>query len=343
MPYAKDTWHRTSGLFAPEDEASIAAIPAPEPTFAPEATLTIRAGGLTLDVPASGTKFVFGTPGFRVLRRDAMSGMRRSGELAQSIHFLTPSRWTALAYERFGISPDHIHIVPLGFDPTIFRPDPAKRAAMRSRMGLGNSFVFLSVGSMTTVKGIDLLLTAFARVVRRFPDARLVLKGADSLFDSNGLVVGVLGSLAADAREAVVSRLVYVGEALSAQQMADLYAIADSYVSPYRAEGFNLPVLEAGACGVPVICTAGGPTDEFIEPSSSRRIHSRIEPVRMDQTQMGEALVPDIDDLVGLMQDAILHADQIAEMGLRAARHARQNFTWDKVTARLHQHLFPEH
>ena len=124
--------------------------------------------------------------------------------------------------------------------------------------------------------------------------------------------------------------------------MAELHNIADSYVSPYRAEGFNLPVLEAGACGVPVICTAGGPTDEFIDPLSSRRIRSRIEVVRMDQTHMGEALVPDLDDLVDLMQHAIRHRDEVAEMGLLAAKHARRNFTWELVTGRLRQELFPE-
>jgi glycosyltransferase involved in cell wall biosynthesis len=101
-------------------------------------------------------------------------------------------------------------------------------------------------------------------------------------------------------------------------------------------------VLEAGACGIPVVCTAGGPTDEFIDPLSSRRIRSRIEVVRMDKDHIGEALVPDLDDLVDSMQNAILHRDEVAAMGLSAANHARQNFTWELVTGRLRRELFPE-
>jgi len=232
--------------------------------------------------------------------------------------------------------------VPLGFDPQVFRQDETKRLAMRSKLGIGEHFVFLSTGSMTMVKGIDLLLAAFARVILVYPDVRLILKGVDSLFDSGNIVRGLLDALPTGTRQAVTSRLLYVGETLSAQRIADLYSVADSYVSPYRAEGFNLPVLEAAACGVPVICTGGGPTDEFIDPLSSGRIRSRIEVVQMDESHVGEALVPDLDDLVHLMQQAIRHRDQVPEMGLHAASHARGNFTWELVTDRLRRELFPE-
>ena len=341
IPYNR-AWSRTSGLFAPEEEAALVSIAAPEPAFVPEATLAIHAGGPNLTVPASGRKFIFGTPGYRVVRQAAAGGYRHGSEIPEAIHFLTPSRWTAVAFERFGVPLHRIHVAPLGIDPRVFKPDETKRLAMRSKLGVGEHFVFLSTGSMTMVKGIDLLLAAFARVIPLYPDVRLILKGADSLFDSGNIVRGLLDALPAGTREAVASRLLYIGETLSAQRMADVYNAADSYVSPYRAEGFNLPVLEAAACGVPVICTAGGPTDEFIDPSSSRRIRSRIEVVRMDKDHVGEALVPDLDDLVDSMRHAILHRDEVAAMGLSAANHARQNFTWEIVTGRLRQELFPE-
>jgi glycosyltransferase involved in cell wall biosynthesis len=342
VPYGNKTWRRTSGLFGPDEEAALASVAAPEPAFVPEATLAIHAGGPKLIVPASGRKFIFGTPGYRVVRQAAAGGYRRGSEIPEAIHFLTPSRWTAVAFERFGVPLHRIHVVPLGIDPEVFRPDESKRLARRSKLGVGEHFVFLSTGSMTMVKGIDLLLAAFARIIPLNPDVRLILKGADSLFDSGNIVRGLLAALPTGAREAVASRLLYIGETLSAQRMAELYNVADSYVSPYRAEGFNLPVLEAGACGVPVICTAGGPTDEFIDPVSSRRIRSRIEMVRMDKDHIGEALVPDLDDLVDLMQQAIRHRDEVAQMRLLAADHARRNFTWELVTDRLRQELFLE-
>jgi glycosyltransferase involved in cell wall biosynthesis len=158
VPYTSRTWRRTSGLFAPDEEAALASIAAPEPAFVPEVTLTITAGGPNLSVPASGRRFVFGTPGFRVVRREASGGFRRGSDIPEVIHFLTPSRWTAVAFERFGVPLDRIHVVPHGIDPDVFRPDESKRLAMRGKLDIAEHFVFLSTGSMTMVKGIDLLL-----------------------------------------------------------------------------------------------------------------------------------------------------------------------------------------
>ena len=51
---------------------------------------------------------------------------------------------------------------------------------------------------------------------------------------------------------------------LTLAQLNSLYNLADAYLTPYRAEGFNLPALEAQTCGTPVIATAGGATDDFL-------------------------------------------------------------------------------
>ena len=61
----------------------------------------------------------------------------------------------------------------------------------------------------------------------------------------------------------IEGRINYYGGIWLAGRMAELYQVADAYVTPYACEGFNLPALEAAACGLPLICTRGGPTDEF--------------------------------------------------------------------------------
>ena len=55
-------------------------------------------------------------------------------------------------------------------------------------------------------------------------------------------------------------------------------ACADVYVSPYKAEGFNLPVLESMALGVPVIVTSGGPTDDFTNSKFAKYVDSERVP-----------------------------------------------------------------
>ena len=72
----------------------------------------------------------------------------------------------------------------------------------------------------------------------------------------------------------------YLGLAitLSSDELAELMACADVYVSPYKAEGFNLPVLESMALGVPVIITKGGPTDDFTNAAFAKYVDSERVP-----------------------------------------------------------------
>ncbi len=340
LPYYFDRWRRTRGVFTAEQEASLAGLRAPEPDFLPQATLTMRPERPDFSAPRSGRRFAFGTPEYRVLAEESRSGLRSAAEVPDTVSVVTPSRWSALAYERFGLPRERIHVVPHGIDPAVVRPDPAARDAAREALGLRDAFVYLSVGAMTWNKGVDVLLAAFARIAETEPEARLFLKGADALYPSREMVRLVLDDLSARARETVAARLIYNGDTYSARMMADLLRAADSYVSPYRAEGFNLPVLEAAACGVPVICTGGGPTDEFTQESFARRIRSRPARMAPEASDVGDYLEPDLDHLVELMRQALRERDGATRMGAAGAAYVAQNLTWGRVTDRLVEALF---
>jgi glycosyltransferase involved in cell wall biosynthesis len=134
--------------------------------------------------------------------------------------------------------------------------------------------------------------------------------------------------------------VIYLGERKPVQWMANLMRAADCYVTPYLAEGFNLPVLEAAACGAPIICTAGGPTDEFTDPAFAWRIRSRRVGVRVYGGQIGEALQPDEGHLVELMRQAAQDPDRMRALGMRATEYVAGRFTWDQVTDQLVHALF---
>ena len=341
VPYYYPTWKTTGGLVAPEEERALAALRAPEMEFLPEATFSMRAEESDFTAARSGRKFVFGTPEYRVLGDGQRGGLSSGAELPGGIDIVTPSHWCVPAYERFGIARSRIHVVPHGVDPDVHHADAASRAVARAALDIeDHEQVFLSVGAMTPNKGIDLLLAAFARLVASEPDVRLVLKGTDGLYPSRDLVKAALDELSSAARDAVIRRMTYTGGTYSSGKMADLYRAADVYAAPYRAEGFNLPVLEAAACGVPVICTSGGPTDDFTDAAWCGRIRSARDRPRLSAERVGDALAPDSEHLFELMAAAARDRDGWRRMGERGAAHVHARFSWTTVTDRLVSCLF---
>src|SRR5262245_56304146 len=131
---------------------------------------------------------------------------------------------------------------------------PEERDRSRRRLLLEpEDFVFLAIGAMTGNKGMDLLARAFGDVQRKYAHARLVFKGADTRYDSKGMLLSALEALLATEQQVtekqrIIQNIRYVGAPFSFREMALLYQAADVFVSPYRGEGFNIPALQAAAC-----------------------------------------------------------------------------------------------
>jgi len=137
----------------------------------------------------------------------------------------------------------------------------------------------------------------------------------------------------------IVELLVYGGQAISMERMSVLYQAADAYVSPYSAEGFNLPVLEAAACGLPVICTQGGSTEDFVTDAFAWKISSRVRE-RLVDGELGTSLEPDLDHLVELMRRIVDDRSFRAMAASNGPHHAVEHFTWDHVIEKMMPVLF---
>jgi glycosyltransferase involved in cell wall biosynthesis len=339
LPYANADWVPAKRLFEPQDEQTLAALPLAGPGEHGDATLRLTAP-YDFTLAPRGRTVVFGTSEFRIVPPFYLAGQPDIARLAQEPSFFVwaPSRWSAEGFLRLGLRPEQVALIPLGIDPATFRPTPEGRDAVRQNMGL-KGFVFVSVGAMTGSKGIDLLMQAFAAVASQRPDVTLFLKGADGLYQSAHLLDEAIRKLPARSQQLVGDRLVYNGEALTMKQMAALYRSADAYVSPYRGEGFNMPVLEAAACGVPVIVTGGGTTDDFVTDDFALKIQSRIAPIQLGG-MIGDQLAPDLDHLVAQMLAVMDREDWRRGAASAGPAHVTANYTWDKIAERLVDVLF---
>jgi glycosyltransferase involved in cell wall biosynthesis len=131
---------------------------------------------------------------------------------------------------------------------------------------------------MTSNKGIDVLILAFATLKIKYPFIKLILKDSSNLYGIH--IRDVLENLYKQnpklASEDVAQSIISMSNNLTQSQLNGLYGAADCYVSSYRAEGFNLTPLEAAASGTPILITKGGSTDDYFHESFALHIESDL-------------------------------------------------------------------
>jgi len=339
-PYWNRNWQPVTGLLGAAEETALREIPSPPRNE--NGDVTFRCG-CPFDFSSSSSRrtVTFATCEFGRLSPDAVAAGSTEANLADpDITIVTPSNWSRDGLIRSGLNPDSIKIVPHGVDSAIFHPpDQRERTALRQKFGWEGSFIFLHISAMTPNKGIPDILRSLYEVAQNAPGARLVLKGLDSLYASTSALNESLKKLPAHILPAIRSRVAYTSGDSSYEDIANLYKAADAYVAPYLGEGFNLPVLEAAACGLPVICTGGGATDDFTTSDFRLAIHSKLQITGDANNPKMVYLQPDQKHLTSLMRQIIEDASWRHNARSAGPDHVHEHFTWkcavDKLEAEL--------
>ncbi len=152
---------------------------------------------------------------------------------------------------RLHVQGDRIIVAPLGVDPAMEPAAPAVISAMRARFGLPEDYV-LFVGSNKPHKNLVRLVEAYGRIAGRVV-APLVIAGhwdpdhPEAKARAEQLNVG--------------AKVRWLGQ-IPAADLPALYSGATLFAFPSEYEGFGLPVLEAMACGAPVICASASSLPE---------------------------------------------------------------------------------
>lgn len=183
---------------------------------------------------------------------------RRSIEAADEI-FVVSQKWRGEVASRFGRSAT---LVGNGVDRSRFVPvADGREPALRQRLGLAGGPLFLSIGGVEERKNSFHILEAFGQARKTLPAARLVIAGGASLLDHRAYQDMCAAQLAGSGlpEDAVV-----LAGPVPDIDMPALYRLADALVFPSLDEGFGLVVLEAMACGTPVIVSRQPPFTEFV-------------------------------------------------------------------------------
>jgi GT2 family glycosyltransferase len=222
-----------------------------------------------------------------------------------------------------------IKVMPLGVDELYFNPQ------IRGQR-VSDTFTFLSVFEWGERKAPEVLLRSFAREFARHEDVMLLVSvfNRDPAIDVHQEIAKL--DLPKSARIVVMVNPEFAG-----YQMGSLYRSADCFVLPSRGEGWGQPVLEAMACGLPVIATGWSGMADFLDEEVGYPLNYRMQRadarcVYYDGFDWAE---PDEEHLRARMREVVAATDVARVRGARAAQRVAEQFTWKHAAERIANRL----
>jgi len=253
--------------------------------------------------------------------------------------------------EGMGVKTEYI---PHFVDTAVFKPVPeSKKLELREKYRIPpDKFLYLTVGHNQIRKNFDRLLTAMSLIVRKTKDAllwfhcnpdgsagggwNLPLLAKDRKCDDFILYSDKAGKMTEDSL-------------VSPMQLAEIYQIADAFVLPSAGGGFEIPMVEAQACGIPLITTAFCTGPEFCRGEAANNLfdymggqtfleekYGILVPFRevISHQQGGIWAVVDIEILANAMLHAKNSPDRLRSMGLLASEFVKKEYGTKKVFAK---------
>jgi len=213
---------------------------------------------------------------------------RRLVGLADVIHVSTETEREDLA--RLGFDKPVV-VVPNGVD---LEPRNTRKTRNPEEDGGGSSKVLkcgsalgnethtrtvLYLGRLHPIKGLDLLISAWKQLVLDFNDWHLLIVGSDEQ--------GVLAKLREQVKRLELEDRITFGGPAYGDEKIRIMSDADLFVLPTRGENFGIVVVEALACGVPVITTKGAPWQELLGSPASAKVRE-CESALVDKRETSE-------------------------------------------------------
>jgi phosphatidylinositol alpha-1,6-mannosyltransferase len=210
---------------------------------------------------------------------------------------------------------DRIRVIHPGVDTKKFVPHPFD-LTVRERLGWGQRPVILTVGRLQKRKGQDMMIRALVELHDNLPDTLYaVVGGGEELTSLKELAVA----------EGVHDSVIFYGD-IDDLTMIEMYQQCDLFVLPNRQvgrdiEGFGMVLLEAQACGKPVVAGQSGGTAETMIPGETGLVVSCNEPA----------------SLARAIREMLENDEQRRRFGHAARVWVTQNFDWEIAAQRAFQ------
>lgn len=224
---------------------------------------------------------------------------------------VVPSRWGADCFLANGVTAP-IAIVPLGYDPDVF--NECHRSPTRTTtFGTAGA---LDQGGLR--KNVQRVIDLFRRAFPASASVRLRVK-----ITPNSPKVDTRGD----------PRIEVIDTPLSPDQLAEWYRSLSAFVNASAGEGFGLHLLEAMACGVPLISSTFGGVGAFFDSRVGYEVRYRPAGA-INSIYRGAWSDPDDGDIVARMREVSRDGSHARHLGQLAAERARK-YRWEDTTRKL--------
>ena len=242
-----------------------------------------------------------------------------------------PSEFNRDTFSGSGVDARKIRVMHTGVDTRLFCPglQPLEIPSARA-------FNFLSVASAERRTGIDVLLRAYLQEFKSNEDVALILnipRGQDFLSEPTAELMFFIES-ELGVRIENTPTILFLYAPLSQLDFARLYASADAFVFPSRAEAQGRSCLEAMASGLPVIATRWGGTTEFLDDRNSFQLEMEgLLPVSCENEFVAghRWAEPSVDHLRQRMREAFANSSEARKRAEQGRKDAVERWDWNVV------------
>ena len=225
-----------------------------------------------------------------------------------------------------------IYTIPLGVDPQHFHP------GIEAHPNPLREFVFLASFEWGERKAPGLLLQAFNDTFTASEPVRLLCK-----INNRDTAVGVREAIRRLGLRDSGGKITYLFNfQFPYYQLGSLYRSADCFLATSRGEGWDMPLMEAMACGLPAIATDWGAHQDFFHDGIGyplRILGTGPAVARCPYYEGFRWAEPDPEHLRSLMREVYENRDDAARRGAAAARQIGERFTWASTAQRIVERL----
>jgi len=203
-------------------------------------------------------------------------------------------------------------IVPNGIDWEHYKDLPS-RGSFRNILVIDDQTpLVLFLGRINFVKGLDLLVPAFSQITKYYPEARLAIVGPDN--------DGYKSKVRRWCNEERITDKVFFLDQLESEKVKQAYVDSDVFVSPSYTENFGMTVLEAMACGCPVVISDQVKIWREVQEDKAGLV------VRLEPGQIANAIC-----------QVLGNKESSTKMGFRGRLAAQKRYSWPRIVEQMTQ------